>query len=278
MKQYVFLPIALVATLAMLLLSSCTITTGSQNDIVDQGEIIKETRKLDTFSSIIASGSKDIEFIISDSSYIEIEAGKNILPHIKTEVNNGQLIIQLDKVGGQPFYSKETKTFHFQTSNSILSDAQIKIKVFGPSLEEIFTSGSINFVADSLSTTEEFKIHTAGKADIDIKHVTCNYSRIEIAGKSNVKIGNLTCQNLRIETAGKGDVKLNVNGADNTDINVAGKSDADITFNNCNRAGIHVAGLANITLRGKLNILDKHIAGHCTLDTDELSLTNKNEE
>ena len=259
MKQYIFLPVALVATLAMLLLSSCTITTGSQNDIVDQGEIIKETRKLDTFSSIIA-------------------AGKNILPHIKTEVNNGQLIIQLDKVGGQPFYSKETKTFHFQTSNSILSDAQIKIKVFGPSLEEIFTSGSINFVADSLSTTEEFKIHTAGKADIDIKHVACNNSRIEIAGNSNVKIGNLTCQNLRIETAGKGDVKLNVNGADNTDINVAGKSDADITFNNCNRAGIHVAGLANITLRGKLNILDKHIAGHCTLDTDELKLTNKNEE
>ena len=150
--------------------------------------------------------------------------------------------------------------------------------MFGPSLEEIFTSGSINFVADSLSTTEEFKIHTAGKADIDIKHVACNNSRIEIAGKSNVKIGNLTCQNLRIETAGKGDVKLNVNGADNTDINVAGKSDADITFNNCNRAGIHVAGLANITLRGKLNILDKHIAGHCTLDTDELKLTNKNEE
>ena len=278
MKQYIFLPVALVATLAMLLLSSCTITTGSQNDIVDQGEIIKETRKLDTFSSIIASGSKDIEFIISDSSYIEIEAGKNILPHIKTEVNNGQLIIQLDNVGGQPFYSKETKTFHFQTSNSILSDAQIKIKVFGPSLEEIFTSGSINFVADSLSTTEEFKIHTAGKADIDIKHVACNNSRIEIAGKSNVKIGNLTCQNLRIETAGKGDVKLNVNGADNTELKAAGACEADITFNNCNRAGIKVAGAADLTLKGTLNILDKHIAGACRIEKDELKINNKNNQ
>ena len=39
MKQYVFLPIALVATLAMLLLSSCTISVKNTGEAIEAGEI-----------------------------------------------------------------------------------------------------------------------------------------------------------------------------------------------------------------------------------------------
>ena len=73
-------------------------------------------------------------------------------------------------------------------------------------------------------------------------------------------------------------MKLNVKDADNTEVSVAGQCDADITFNNCNRAGINVAGAANLTLKGTLNILDKHIAGACSIETDELKINNKNNQ
>ena len=276
MKQYIFLPIALVATLAILLLSSCTITFGTPGEAIEPGELTKETRKLDTFNSITAKGAIDIEYFISDSSYIEIEAGKNILAHLKTEVNDKKLKIQLDNAGDHPFYSKENRTFHFQPNDGIIGSTNIKVKVYSPSLEEINTAGSTDFKADSLSTTEKFKVSTAGNADINIKHASCNDAKIEIAGKSDIVIGNITCQNLKIETAGNGDLKLGVNGADNTEVSVAGKCDADITFNKCNRAGINVAGSSDLKLRGTLNILDKRIAGHCSMDTDELKLANKN--
>ena len=72
--------------------------------------------------------------------------------------------------------------------------------------------------------------------------------------------------------------KIKINGADNTELKAAGACEADITFNNCNRAGIKVAGAADLTLKGTLNILDKHIAGACSLDTDELKLTNNNDK
>jgi hypothetical protein len=278
MKQYIFLPIALVATLAILLLSSCTITFGTPSDAIDPGELTKETRKLDTFNSITAKGAIDIEYFVSDSSYIEIETGKNLLAHLKTEVNDKKLKIQLDNAGGQPFYSSDNRTFHFQPNDGIIGTPNVKVKVYSPSLEEISTAGSTDFKADSLSTTEKFKVSTAGNADINIKHVGCNDAKIEIAGSSDIEIGNITCQNLKIETAGSGDLKLGVNGADNTDISVAGHCDADITFNKCNRAGISVAGASDLKLRGTLNILDKHIAGHCSMDTDELKLTKQNDK
>ena len=51
MKQYVFLPIALVATLAMLLLSSCTISVKNTGEAIEAGEITKETRKLAAFNN-----------------------------------------------------------------------------------------------------------------------------------------------------------------------------------------------------------------------------------
>ena len=278
MKQYIFLPIALVATLAILLLSSCTISFGGSGDAIEPGELTKETRKLDTFNSITARGAIDIEYFISDSSYIEIEAGKNLLAHLQTEVNDKKLKIQLDNAGGQPFFSKENRTFHFQPNDGIIGSPNIKVKVYSPSLEEISTAGSTDFKADSLNTTEKLKVSTAGNADINIKHATCKDAKIEIAGRSDIEIGNITCQILKIETAGNGDLKLKVNGADNTDISVAGKCDADITFDKCNRAGINVAGSSDLTLRGTLNVLDKHIAGHCSMDTDELNLTNKNDK
>jgi hypothetical protein len=37
MKQYIFLPIALVATLAMLLLSSCTISVKNNGEAIEAG-------------------------------------------------------------------------------------------------------------------------------------------------------------------------------------------------------------------------------------------------
>ena len=277
MKQYIFLPIALVATLALMLLSSCTITFGTPGEAIEPGELTKETRKLDIFNSITAKGSIDIEYVVSDSSYIEIEAGKNLLPHLKTEVHDKKLKIQLDNAGGTPFFSKDNRTFHFRPSDGI-NNPNVKVKVFSPSLEEINIAGATDFKADSLSTTEKFKVSSAGHADINIKNVACNNAKIEIAGQSDVEIGNITCQNINIETAGQSDFKLNVNGADNTEVTVAGQCDAEITFNKCNRAGINVAGASDLTLKGTLNILDKHIAGVCSMDTDELKLTNKNDK
>ena len=254
MKQYVFLPIALVATLAMLLLSSCTISVKNTGEAIEAGEITKETRQLAEFNKILTNGAMDIEFISSDSTYIELEAGKNILPHIKTEVYNNTLKIQLDNNGGTPFISADKRTIHFQGNNGNNGQNNFKVKIYAPSLEEYKAGGAITFKSDSI-TSDNFTIRLAGACDADIK--------------------SLKCKNVKIETAGSSDLGLKIKNAENTELNTAGHSDVNITFDNCNRASINVAGSSDITLKGTLNILDKHLAGAMDLNTDELKLKYK---
>ena len=254
MKQYVFLPIALVATLAMLLLSSCTISVKNTGEAIEAGEMTKETRQLAEFNKILTNGAMDIEFISSDSTYIELEAGKNILPHIKTEVYNNTLKIQLDNNGGTPFISADKRTIHFQGNNGNNGQNNFKVKIYAPSLEEYKAGGAITFKSDSI-TSDNFTIRLAGACDADIK--------------------SLKCKNVKIETAGSSDLGLKIKNAENTELNTAGHSDVNITFDNCNRASINVAGSSDITLKGTLNILDKHIAGAMNLDTSELKLKYK---
>ena len=254
MKQYIFLPVALVATLAMLLLSSCTISVKNNSEVIEAGEMTKETRQLADFNKILTNGAMDIEFISSDSSYIELEAGKNILPHIKTEVYNNTLKIQLDNNGGTPFISADKRTIHFQGNNGNNGQNNFKVKIYAPSLEEYKAGGAITFKSDSI-TSDNFTIRLAGACDADIK--------------------SLNCKSVKIETAGSSDLGLKIKNAENTELNTAGHSDVNITFDNCNRASINVAGSSDITLKGTLNILDKHLAGAMDLNTDELKLKYK---
>lgn len=255
MKQYIFLPIALVATLAMLLLSSCTISIKNNSEVIEPGEITKETRLLADFNKILTNGAMDIEFISSDSSYIELEAGKNILPHIKTEVYNNTLKIQLDNNGGTPFISADKRTIHFQGKNGNANGGEnFKVKIFAPSLEEYKAGGAITFKSDSIKS---------------------NDFAIKLAGACSTDINGLYCKNVKIETLGSSDLNITIVNAENTELNTAGHSDAEITFDHCNRASINVKGASDITLKGTLNILDKHIAGAMNLDTSELKLKYK---
>ena len=216
--------------------------------------ITKETRQLAEFNKILTNGAMDIEFISSDSTYIELEAGKNILPHIKTEVYNNTLKIQLDNNGGTPFISADKRTIHFQGNNGNNGQNNFKVKIYAPSLEEYKAGGAITFKSDSI-TSDNFTIRLAGACDADIK--------------------SLKCKNVKIETAGSSDLGLKIKNAENTELNTAGHSDVNITFDNCNRASINVAGSSDITLKGTLNILDKHLAGAMDLNTDELKLKYK---
>ena len=198
MKQYIFLPIALVATLAMLLLSSCTISIKNNSEVIEPGEITKETRQLADFNKILTNGAMDIEFISSDSSYIELEAGKNILPHIKTEVYNNTLKIQLDNAGGIPFISADKRTFHFQAKNGNNGGDSFKVKVFAPSLEEYKAAGAITLKSDS---------------------ITSNDFAIKLAGACSTDINGLYCKNVKIETLGSSDLNITIANAENTELN-----------------------------------------------------------
>ena len=61
------------------------------------GNMIIETRQLSDFNTIHINDNIDINMIKSDSSFIEIRAGENLMPNIISEVVDDILIIKNEK-------------------------------------------------------------------------------------------------------------------------------------------------------------------------------------
>ena len=57
------------------------------------GPIVTQTRELDDFSELYLNDNINLSLVRSDTCYIEITTGKNIIDNITTEVNDGVLTI-----------------------------------------------------------------------------------------------------------------------------------------------------------------------------------------
>lgn len=58
------------------------------------GEITTEIRKITVFDKIVLNDNIDVFLIADTSNFVEIKAGKNIIPKIETTVENNALIIK----------------------------------------------------------------------------------------------------------------------------------------------------------------------------------------
>ncbi len=62
--------------------------------IKSTGEITTETRILENFNKIVLYDNINLWMIQDSTAYIEITAGKNLIPKISIEIENGILIIK----------------------------------------------------------------------------------------------------------------------------------------------------------------------------------------
>lgn len=147
---------------------------GSINCIHSIGEIIRQERPIKSFNIIKTFDNINLT-IINDSSFtLIIEAGKNLIPHIKTEISDKILTISNDnKCHWLRSYSKP-----------------INIYVSQKSLKEIFnfsqgTIKSDNIICDTLT------IHQYGNNNMDL-NVTTKLIYLDLNSLGNLKITGTT--------------------------------------------------------------------------------------
>lgn len=78
---------------ALLFVTALFISTGVNAQwIKSSGDIIKETRNVDSFTSIKSAGSADIIITQESTTKVVVESDVNLVPHIITEVRGGGLV------------------------------------------------------------------------------------------------------------------------------------------------------------------------------------------
>lgn len=172
------------------------------------GERITETRVLDAFSKIVINDDINVTLIKADTNYIEISAGKNLIPNITTETRDGKLTINnentmnwirtYDHTIDAKLYFKNLNYITFSGSGQLksqcqindTSDKHIRLCIFhacGDVDLEINDSRSIS--VDYAQGSSVLRLHGTGNNHIYIGK--CSYGVIDITKlgvrKSTVK-------------------------------------------------------------------------------------------
>ena len=166
--------------LASVLLSGCI---SSPNCVVGSGNVVNETRSVDSFNSIELRGSGALFLSQGPQQPLRIEAEDNILKVLTTRVESGKLII-----GSDACISATKPIRIYATAKDILS-----LEVSGSGT----ITGESMIQADSL----DLKLSGSGSMDLNLKAKTL---RTEIPGSGTIQLrGAVDEQNADISGSGK---------------------------------------------------------------------------
>jgi carbon monoxide dehydrogenase subunit G len=213
--------------LTSLLIGLGFLQMGCRRPITGEGELIKETREIESFSKLSLNVAANVSLLVTDSNSATIVAQENILEHIKFITKGNSLIIQSNRM--------------------IRTDKPIKIVITctRPEALEINGSGKITIINSYRTQKASYTIN--GSGDIDAK-VIAKEIKSKINGSGDLHLSGET-QSHRIHINGSGDLKAGGLQANNYDININGSGNAEITV--LEKLDVSIVGSGDITYSGE---------------------------
>ena len=196
-----------------------TVETSRGGRVVGNGQKASETRPIGPVSAIDADGAFALTIKLGAPPGLTIEADKNLLAIVKTEVSNGRLDLYADK--------------------SYSADGRIKVTVTQPSITGISASGSNQVDAEGLSggplsislngsnhavlsgSVSAVTAHLSGSNHLSAQQLTADSANVTVSGSGNAAVD--ARQQVVAEISGSGSISISGNPkARNTQVNGSG--------------------------------------------------------
>ena len=203
------------------------------------GSIVTEIRQLPDFYEVHVNDNINISLVRSDTCYIEITTGKNIIDNITTEVNNGVLSIcntttcnwirPYDYTLHATLYFKDITNFIFASSGTLDTKNNYTGQIASPNYYR-------------------FEIH-GGSGDVDLNVNNCNDLRIVYQyGSSHLNLHGEDNHNLVIYKRSYGVIEAQNYDAETVHVTTDSPSDCYISASESIDATIN--NLGNIYYKG----------------------------
>ena len=202
----------------------------SSEKIAGNKEMVKQTRTVSDYDRISVTGMMEVQLVAGKEGKIELEAESNLLEHIETEVNGGNLKISVKK------------GVNLQPSRNY----PIKLVVPFESLEALSLTGSGHIRNSDVIRARDFKVSVTGSGNMNLNLVTENLSG-NLTGSGDVKLSGNT-KEFKCTVTGSGDFLAYDLKADVVDANVTGSGDIQITV--VDELNAKVSGSGDITYKG----------------------------
>jgi hypothetical protein len=211
------------------------------------GKAATEQRPVSGFNAVVLSGAGDLRIEVGSQESLKIEADDNVIPQIRSDVENGRLKIGFER--GVSVHSKvpirywltvkDIKEVDLSGSGTIstasLQADQMEVRLSG--------SGEINF--DKLSGNK-LVAHISGSGDISIPGEV-DSQEVHIAGSGDYKAEDLHSRTASVSISGSGDSKLWV--TDTLSASIAGSG--DVEYYGEPKVTKSVAGSGELIARGR---------------------------
>lgn len=160
---------------------------GCSNGIAGSGVRKSEVRALENFGEIRLGGAMELSVEVSTDSTVTVEADDNLLPHIKTEVEDEILTI---------------------TSDNISSSKIPVITITTPTLLELKVSGASTAQVNGLKN-ETLEVEASGASKIQLEGTTTDLE-VEASGASQVTGGTFVAKKADLAVSGASSIELDV--------------------------------------------------------------------
>lgn len=186
-----------------------------------KGSVETETREISSFTKVSVKGSTDVHITHSDNFNVKVKGYHNIIPYLRTYVENGTLEIKFES----------DKAIH-------KNNAEVYISM--PVLEGLKTSGS-------------------GNIDVKGNFENVEHFDASISGSSNISIEKALAENLKLSISGSGDFKSFGLEAEEADVNLSGSGRAELTVHE--RLNVKISGSGDVYYKGEPGDVQVKISG-----------------
>lgn len=179
--------------------------------IKGNGQMKKETREVNNYTSLASQGSMDVTIIYGNSNSIVVEADENLLPYIETSVENDKLTIKSKKGVNLKSHSKLNVTVSMTKINSLQQSGSGNIDGSGAFTSDgktdIGISGSGNLKLD-FDSFKDLDLSVAGSGNVDLKSGNTNTLSAKISGSGNIDCSTVSSKDVDAKISGSGNIKV----------------------------------------------------------------------
>ena len=181
-------------------------SSSSQGDTSNEtGGVTSEARDVSGFDEVELQGVGNLSLEQTGSESLTVEAEEDVLPKIRTEVENKRLIISPER------------------NTSINTTKPINYKLTVKNLNTLEVSGSGNVEAEDINT-DELAVTIGGAGDVEIRG-SADSQEVEISGSGEYKAGDLESKEATIDVRGSGLATVNV--SDELEAEVSGSGSVE---------------------------------------------------
>ena len=199
-----------------------------------EGPVKTENRSASDFHAVALEIPALVEVTVAERYTVEVQAQENILPLLKTEVENGRLRIYFEE--------------------NVSHSEGLKVRVSAPSFDELGIGGSGTIKALSTLSGDRLKLAIGGSGDIDVPQTNVGNMECSIAGSGNIRVGGKTNE-VQFNIAGSGDIAAKELAAITGTAEIAGSGSVNCNVSQTLKTSISGSG-------------DVYYTGSPSVDTD----------